>query len=694
MTETMDRELAAANAASTRAQAIWFTWLTVGTYVAIAVGSTTHEQLILENPLRLPIFNVDLALKAFYWVAPGLFLLMHIYVLIQLYLLERNLQLLRPKAAVEGQDLIGTQLDPFFFTQVRSCRQRSFAVDSFMRLTVWVSLVLGPIVLLLAFQIRFLPYHDVATTWWHRIAVILDLLILWALLPTIMGFGDKLRRHCDPPPANGNGAGRSWWRRWIGAGSRIGRRTMRSMPRVWLAVFSVVVVCFSVLVATIPGETMERLILRPSWMEEVDDADQVQSTCGLDCLLKPATWRQKLAAVEPEQWRTLGTRSASWRPTAILFDGAYDIATGRLDSPFSRRLVAPSSSALKQLQSKPSSRGRNLEYALFDRADLSNANLVAAQLKRASLYQTLLKNATLECRIPGQGSTRGCADLEGANLTQAELEGANIKEAILRNANLDGAHLSAATLDGADLRGAMLINAQLRGASLRGASLEGADLRYAQLQGADLEGAQLQGAELEWSGLEGADLENANLDGAVLKNAQLQNTNLKGASLVNADLQGAQLQNADLREARLWHARLDPEAAQEASFRGANLRGLDLGPAPAAETEDSGARALRALAERPIDDEQFQQARAEGLVELACSLNKAFVARGIIKQAQKLSLLQRKVLSHGLGDGACAGTMRLAESERFSLAQMALVKGNDVEAAPSIETEVVPAAGR
>jgi len=76
------------------------------------------------------------------------------------------------------------------------------------------------------------------------------------------------------------------------------------------------------------------------------------------------------------------------------------------------------------------------------------------------------------------------ADLIGANLREANLIGADLRDADLRGANLRGANLSGADLRDADLSGADLRDADLSEANLSEANLSGADLRDADLRGA------------------------------------------------------------------------------------------------------------------------------------------------------------------------------------------------------------------
>jgi hypothetical protein len=45
-------------------------------------------------------------------------------------------------------------------------------------LMVWLTVLVLPVVLLLAGQVRFLPYHDAWTTMWHRVLVGTDVLLI------------------------------------------------------------------------------------------------------------------------------------------------------------------------------------------------------------------------------------------------------------------------------------------------------------------------------------------------------------------------------------------------------------------------------------------------------------------------------------------------------------------------------------
>ncbi len=87
------------------------------------------------------------------------------------------------------------------------------------------------------------------------------------------------------------------------------------------------------------------------------------------------------------------------------------------------------------------------------KCDLSNADLLGADMRDAKLSQANLSNADL------LGADMENADLREANLSGADLRFANLRLADLRRANLTGADLTGANLDGVDLEEANLTNA-------------------------------------------------------------------------------------------------------------------------------------------------------------------------------------------------------------------------------------------
>src|SRR5262245_20637527 len=85
--EALERSL---NESAARVSAIWVSFLVFGLYLIIAVGSVTEPQLFRNDPIKLPVLNVDLPVWGFFFVAPVLFVIFHCYLLVQVLLLRRT----------------------------------------------------------------------------------------------------------------------------------------------------------------------------------------------------------------------------------------------------------------------------------------------------------------------------------------------------------------------------------------------------------------------------------------------------------------------------------------------------------------------------------------------------------------------------------------------------------------------------
>jgi hypothetical protein len=57
----------------------------------------------------------------------------------------------------------------------------------------WISLVIGPILLLLLIQAQFLPYHLEWVTWVQRFAVLVGVVLLWALWPAVLNGRSEIK---------------------------------------------------------------------------------------------------------------------------------------------------------------------------------------------------------------------------------------------------------------------------------------------------------------------------------------------------------------------------------------------------------------------------------------------------------------------------------------------------------------------
>ncbi len=447
---------------------LWLSYLFVHFYLAIAAGAVTHADLFLENPVKLPFLNVELPLLAFFFLAPILFLFVHAYTLVHLVFLtdkaKRFDQALSEQIGDDSANVTDSdnprvaaiagvrgQLPSNIFIQFlagpRDRRTGSFGW--LLRLIAWSTLAVAPILLLLLFQLQFLPFHLSWITWAHRLALVADLVLVWWL-----------------------------WRKIL-----LGRDSFAPRPlAVWAwratgALLTVLVVLFSWLVATFPGEAEHDILAK--W----------------DGTGRAVSLRNRIFQSDVDE--TTGRRALFLSNTLVLT--GFNIYEGlKIDDP----------DKLKWRDFIFLARGRNLEGAIFNLAALPKVDFDGAELEGAALVDAQLQGASLkDARLQGAGL--GDAQLQGASLDDAQLQGASLQEAELEGASLERAQLQGAMLGYAQLQGAMLGDAQLQGAMLGAAELQGASLFRAQLQGASLFGAQLQGASLQWAALDATDLSGA-----------------------------------------------------------------------------------------------------------------------------------------------------------------------------------------
>jgi uncharacterized protein YjbI with pentapeptide repeats len=458
-----------------RVSAMWTTFTLFELYLIITYSSVKHRDLFLESPARLPLLNVDLPLLGFFAISAIIFVIFHLYVLLQVLSFTEAAKLfetevchtIKLKADRERILRLG---DKFLLSNLRSrySTDEHKLADAIWRFIPLVTLIVVPLVTLLQAQIVFIPYHSELVTWVHRVCVAADLILLFYF----------------------------WPRFWS---ARIERRGARRQFTAYLPYAAAcAVLFFSLVVASFPSERIIGLL---------PNVHIIPTT------LKP-------------EWSS----SADWSsPHKILFQGKPNRATGTSSSVFSSYLILSDQTfvdpdKLPQIRISRSFRGRDLRDAILDRSDLRKADFSAANLDGASLSGTLLQDAKFSCAETISGYE--CSSFRRAYMVFAQLQGAE-----MRNPDFEGARL-----DGANLQGADAPYMRLRRADLAGANLRGANLTGAQFQGANLYKSQVQAANLHYANFNLAELSEADLAGAKLGEvsfvgASLANTNLNGAGL-------------------------------------------------------------------------------------------------------------------------------------------------------------------
>jgi uncharacterized protein YjbI with pentapeptide repeats len=544
---------------------LWLSYVFVLLYLAVAASSVTHRDLFFENPVKLPFLTVDLPLLGFFGFGPALLLMVHVYVLLHFALLAGKVGAFHTELEAQIADTdtrasLRRQLPSNIFVQFLAGPReiRDGVIGFLLKLVAWISLIASPVALLMFFQLQFLPYHHPLITWWHRIAVVIDLVLLWLLWP---------------PMARGQTVVLTWqdFKR-----PKIAAWTIASLLPV-LLVFTI---------ATFPGE----------WLEDALPTVRLVPTTL-------AAWQ--LPSVKEMQ----ATRSGWATLHELLVAGQVNEITQQPSSLLSNRLLLPGIDVIDYLKfdtedkisAHPitiSLRGRQLQGAVMPEAKLRKADFTGAQLKNGFLFRADLREAKFDCGSTGAPEPT-CTDLRGTVLQSAQLQGASLKGALLTGAALQNARLEGASLNGAQLGGAGLAGARFQGAWLDGAQLQGASLSLAQLRGAMLIRAQLEAADLRGAQLQGAALDQAQLHGAWLAQPPFLAANLQGASLDHVFVWRADVWAFEVGGARIIAPEIGPK-----------YQGLDC---PRSQTcdwsPDTFAALKRLFDDMPILDRQIPLSR-------------------------------------------------------------------------------------
>ncbi len=557
--EALEKSL---NDSATRVSTIWISFLIFSLYLLVAATTVEHRQILLAEPVKLPVLNIDLPLWGFFVLAPILFVIFHAYVLLQVLLLGRtaaayNVAVDRAIRAPPSNDAMRQRLANTLFAQIfaGSPRERHGWLGVLLKAMAWITLAIAPILILLAFQFAFLPYHSHLATWTHRLLILIEMatvLLLWPLVldaqrdlvGSELGHGTRrlrillaaLTSYLAWPLVNRG--------KWTMA-SRKGHR-QRAIRRVSRLVFPILACLLLVLLsfswATFPGEPHVNLFTG-----------------------------QSLSSVQCERWF-----HQKFNYVDLRFD-RLDLP--RIDVVDDEKLAKiVQATAGRKLRAHEGERTRNnFRDRDFNCADFSNADFRRVDLTGARLSGAALDFAALE------GASMNSAWLQGASLLATQLAGASLVAAQLQGASLISADLQGATLDGAKLQGASLTSVTLQGASLDDASLHGASLSFANLQGATLFRTNLQGASLDSASLQGSALSGADLTGTSFVKAMLQGATLYGSKMNRADLSGVYIwgaRGAACRDARVINYKADAIV----DFQN-NEAGGDNTPIPAVQDE-------------------------------------------------------------------------------------------------------------
>ena len=450
LSERADRLRGAADEAARLAQTGYVSFLLLGTYIAVIIGSTTDVQLLKVSPVTLPLLNVQLPIVGFYVVAPWLLLLIYFNLLLHLTFLAQRLHRFNAVLAVFPDDIAREEqrvrLFPFPFSALLSSRPARWRLRILLDLMVLMTVVLLPLLLLLWAQVRFLPYHDTAITWNHRAAVLVYLILLWLFWPLML------------PPVQRTASALPSCRLWRVVQHIVSARRFR-----WetgLIGLTLVTVVFSLGIAVLPEEGMEgRMVSLVSHLPgDLVHSDPARADKDV---FKLTFWLFEMPGAPFH--RNLQLKEQ----VLVAGEPAAEVMAALRSNDETKRAQGLEKITGLNLSNRDL-RGADLRRTLFPKVDLRGANLKGADLTEARVFAGDLSPLMLSkgdrcvgivqesenlltCRTNFQGAYLGFAQLQGAYLEGAQLQGAALRGAQLQGANLEGAHIGNADFSDADL---------------------------------------------------------------------------------------------------------------------------------------------------------------------------------------------------------------------------------------------------
>ena len=611
--------IGAIDAAAGYCRTLWATFIGYAATLFVLASGTTHDALLRQTPVKLPLFNVEsgIPLVLFYVIAPLLLVLFHLNLLLKLHDLRVRVRAVtRPLRGKDGEetrelrDRLRRRFTAFDYALLESGLVE-WRESLLLRTVTSATIFLMPVLLLLFVQLQFLPYHDWRISGVQRALIVTDLILI-AVIQLWLGRDGNVSAI---PRA------RKWKAWFIPTSFPTARRTMSRV------LSFAVPVLVSVFVLAFPGEPQD-VFWETAWTltqpvtDENETPNNFSALAGTDFaekfgirrslyLADRSLWaaepsedllqaltedttiialRENVQGASPQLLRTVQRiRNAALTLRGRNLSYANFENAGLIAADFRPDLNNEQMRAFQRDSNNDDPKGNltepgnrtDMSGASFSGADLRGSRLSYVQAARADFYNAKLQNAAFDhARL--QNANFSSAQSQNADFSWALLNNANLMEAGLQNADFGFARLPRTTLFRAQLHGAILIGAQLQGANLKSAQLPGALLFEAQLQGADLSDAEMQGADLTEAQLQGADLNRAQLLGANFESAQLQGADLSVAGLEGANLAGAALQGANLNAARLRGVDFTRALVRGANFDNAdislaNFAGLNTG---------------------------------------------------------------------------------------------------------------------
>ena len=528
-------------------------FLVVVLFIGILVAGTDDLLLLEQARIELPLMQVGVPINTFYGVAPVLFVLLHLNLLVRLSRLSTVAGRLRDRIKAqedqEQKSIQTTLVYPFDFLQLllyrtahgtdqppppmrRLIRYLQYERIKYGNLVPSLAIVIVPVfvfplALLVWIQLEFLPYQDDTITLIHQLAVSFDI-----------GLQIAFAAHIGVIKLAYSALRKGAWRARFG--------TLANILSVVLIYAASVLFVWGV--AVVPGSWVERSQPFPGLSSAVTGyvfADW----------WTPASCNRREIRNPEHSGRLFNFRRYLYLPRKAI--AAHD-RPPELIAAYLERDEDPDEA-----------------WKFVEELDLSNRSLQYGWFKSAEFWRTNLASSNLRCARFQDGKLRDVildrASMDGTEFRNADLRGASLERIVAKDARFDDANLRGANLRGATFRGGSLTRAKFHGVDGSNANFIDADLSRAEFHGADLARAEIFGARLSHTQFDGADMRRSEFHGADLGRAEFLGVNLRGARFRGSNLAAIKVYGTSLR-----HAEVTGSNMHRVAVYGADLRSLDI----------------------------------------------------------------------------------------------------------------------
>lgn len=456
------------------------TLLAACVYIGIAVASTTHESILLDTPVEIPLFDINsIPLNRFYVFAPVLLVFLHVHLLLLETLLATKIEHVPLDYTSDGSAVHFFPSLPVNFLLA----WKSDLILKIIFLTLFFLINMGlPLGLLLWAQVQFLVGRKVEITTLHQVLFVFDAALTWWFLRKIHKVRARTMRAEEVRPSRGI--------------SQFGRAVWSHLGTIVISV----AIFFSVGIAVVPGTSVEAILGRAlpmsSWLP------RNPTYAGLD--------------MREKDFRGLDLSYADFRDAVLVgsdFRGSIlrganftnaDLRRAKFGpvGGFGDRLISANEGDKVAMILEARRDRRRFRPAILDEAVLEGASLRYAHLELVSLRHASLRRADLTGAQAG-GADLAYAELAEAQLILTDLSLAQLNFVTAQGANLTGSGLKQAAFNGADFRGVTAWGADFsngvgNGARFVEARLEGANFRSARVFGALFRNSTVQGVTGLW----------------------------------------------------------------------------------------------------------------------------------------------------------------------------------------------------